>query len=65
MKLLFVQLSDIHCKAGDERLTLKLEKAVSAIRALGKADHAVLIFSGDLTDTDADKEYKAGRHLLE
>ena len=64
MKLLFVQLSDMHCKTSDKNLTQKLEKAISAIKALGKIDHAVLVFSGDLTDTNSDEEYRIGRHLL-
>lgn len=64
MKLLFVQLSDIHCKASDKNLTQKLEKAVSAIKTLGKIDHAVLVFSGDLTDTNSNTEYRIGRCLI-
>lgn len=65
MKLLFVQLSDMHCKASDKNLTQKLEKAVSAIKTLGKIDHAVLVFSGDLTDTNSSEEYKIGKRLLD
>lgn len=64
MKLLFVQLSDMHCKASDKNLTQKLEKAVSAIKTLGKIDQAVLVFSGDLTDTNSSEEYRIGRRLL-
>lgn len=64
MKLLFVQLSDMHCCSTDHTLTEKLNKAVSAIRALGKADSVILIFSGDLSDTANPNEYKTGRHLL-
>lgn len=64
MKLLFVQLSDMHCHSSDYSLTEKLNKAVRAIRTLGKVDGAVLIFSGDLTDTADPNEFKTGRHLL-
>lgn len=64
MKLLFVQLSDMHCKASDKNLTQKLRKAVSAIKTLGKIDHAVLVFSGDLTDTNSSDEYTVGKYLL-
>ncbi|EHQ89551.1 metallophosphoesterase [Desulfosporosinus youngiae] len=64
MKLLFVQLSDMHCHSSDHSLTEKLNKAVSAIRTLGKMDGAVLVFSGDLCDTADPNEFKTGRHLL-
>jgi len=64
MKLLFVQLSDMHCRSSDYSLTQKLDKAASAIRALGKADGVVLVFSGDLTDTANPNEFKTARHLL-
>lgn len=65
MKLLFVQLSDMHCKSTDKELTQKLVKAVNAIKMLGKIDHAVLIFSGDLTDANTENEYKTGQHLID
>ena len=64
MKLLFIQLSDMHCCSSDHSLTDKLNKAVSAIRALGKVDGVVLVFSGDLSDTADPNEFKTGRHLL-
>lgn len=64
MKLLFVQLSDMHCYSSDHSLTEKLNKAVSAIRTLGKMDGVVLVFTGDLCDTADPNEFKTGRHLL-
>lgn len=64
MKVLFVQLSDMHCKTIDKSSTQKLEKAVAALKTLGKIDHAVLVFSGDLTDTNSNKEYQIGRKML-
>jgi hypothetical protein len=64
MKLLFVQLSDMHCRSSDYPLTGKIFKAVSAIRTLGKVDGVVLVFSGDLSDTADPNELKTGRHLL-
>lgn len=64
MKLLFVQLSDIHCHATDFSLIVKLEKAITAINTLGKADRTILIFSGDLTDTASVNEFRTGKHLL-
>lgn len=64
MKLLFIQLSDMHCRVSDYTLTQKLEKAVEAINTLGKVDGAVLIFSGDLANEASPNEFKTGKHLL-
>ena len=64
MKLLFVQLSDMHCHCSNYSITEKLNKAVSAISTLGKVDGAVLVFSGDLSDTANTNEFKAGRRLI-
>lgn len=54
----------MHCRVSDRSLTEKLDKAVSAIKTLGKVDGAVLIFSGDLTNEANINEFKTGRHLL-
>ena len=64
MKIALIQLSDIHCKYSDYDLTLKLEKAVCAIKSSTNIDKAVLIFTGDLVDTDTKEEYGVGRHLI-
>lgn len=64
MKLLFVQLSDMHCQVSNEKMFRKLEKAVAAINTLGKVDGAVLIFSGDLTDKNTRKEFSVGRKMI-
>ena len=64
MKLLFVQLSDMHCSSSDGYLTRKIDKSIDAIKTLGKVDKAVLIFSGDLTNEAFPNEFKAGKHLL-
>ena len=36
MKLLFIQLSDMHCQVSNDTMVKKLEKAVAAINTLGK-----------------------------
>ena len=64
MKLLFIQLSDMHCQVSNDKMVKKLEKAVAAINALGKVDGAVLIFSGDLTDKNTHKEFSVGRKMI-
>ena len=64
MKILLVQLSDMHCTSEDGRLTLKIEKAVDALKTIGKVDGALLVFSGDLAATGVDAEYKVARKLI-
>ena len=64
MKLLFVQLSDMHCQVSNGEMVRKLEKAVTAINTLGKVDGTVLIFSGDLTNENTRKEFSVGRKMI-
>ena len=64
MRLLIVQLSDMHCCGSDHCLTEKLEKVTSAIRAHGKVDGVVLVVSGDLSNTAGQNEFKTVRQLL-
>ena len=63
MRILFVQISDTHCKSGEANYN-KIDKAVTALKSLGPVESAVLIFSGDLTDTASKNEFKAGRRVL-
>lgn len=64
MKILFVQLSDMHIKANNYQFKTKIDKAVAAIKTLEKANHVVLIFSGDLVDTADINEFKAAKHIM-
>ena len=64
MKILIVQLSDMHCKETDLHNTTKIEKAVTAICTLGKIDGATLIFSGDLADRAKGAEYGVGKQMI-
>lgn len=64
MKIMIVQLSDMHCKSSDGNMSLKIEKVVSAIKTLGKVDGALLIFSGDLTNSGSKREMNAASQLI-
>ena len=64
MKLLIVQLSDMHCKKDDRNNTFKIEKAVQAICTLESVDSAMLVFSGDLANTAQKNEYSVGKQML-
>ena len=64
MKILLLQISDLHCKDGDNRFREKIDKTVSALRQLEKFDKILLIISGDLTDRADENAYKAVRGLI-
>ncbi len=64
MKLLLVQLSDMHCHVSDRKLTKKIEKAVDALGTLSPIDRAVLIFSGDLTNDGIREQFEIGKHMV-
>ena len=61
MKLIIIQLSDMHCGPSADAHTIKIDKAVQAITSLGKFDRAIVVFSGDLTNTAAENEYRAAK----
>ena len=56
MKIMIVQLSDMHCKVNDGNMSLKIKKVANAIRTLGKVDRSLLVFSGDLTNSGSSEE---------
>ena len=64
MKILIVQLSDMHCTKDDITLTSKIRKAVRALRVIGKVDGALLVFSGDIADKGTHEEYQVARKLM-
>lgn len=65
MKLLFIQLSDMHCQATDFSLAQKIEKVAAALNTLSPIDEAFLIFSGDLTNSAEPQEFQVGRAIIE
>ena len=64
MKLIIIQLSDMHCGPSADAHTIKIDKAVQAITSLGKFDRAIVVFSGDLTNTAAENEYRAAKQVM-
>lgn len=64
MKLLLVQLSDMHCRVSDERLTEKIDRAVDALGTLAPIDKVVLIFSGDLTNDGSKRQLETGKRMV-
>lgn len=64
MKILFLQISDIHCKASDQNLRQKILKIAPALKEIDHFDKIVFIFSGDLADKANENEYKVARLLI-
>lgn len=64
MKILFIQISDIHCLESDYNNYLKFSKAVQAIGTLGKIDGAVLVVSGDLTESATKDQFRVCKKHL-
>ena len=64
MRLLIVQLSDMHCTDHDYKKILKIDQATTALKTLGDFDGALLVFCGDITDTASKNEYSVGRSVL-
>ena len=64
MKILFVQISDIHCVDSDISNYIKFEKSVAALNTIGTIDAAMLIVSGDLADTATKSQYRVCKKLL-
>lgn len=64
MKLLIIQLSDLHATGKEDSTSEKISKAIDAIRANGKFDKAVVVFSGDIASSGGVNEYKAVRKIL-
>ena len=64
MKLLFIQLSDMHCSSSAAEYKLKIDQAAAAIKTIGDFDKIILVFSGDLTNTADENEFKAAKQVI-
>ena len=64
MKILFLQLSDMHCQSDDILYNYKIDKAIISLKELGKFDKIFLVFSGDLANEADTNEYKVARRIL-
>jgi predicted MPP superfamily phosphohydrolase len=58
MKILFLHLTDIHCKDGSDLNNHKLEQMITSLNSLGDIDECILVISGDLAYSGAINEYK-------
>lgn len=65
MKILFLQISDMHCVESDNNNYVKMGAVTNATRSLGKIDGIVVIFSGDLADRNTEKQYQIGTEAID
>lgn len=64
MKILFLQISDMHCKSGDQDLRQKISKIAPALKEIEHFDQIIFVFSGDLANTADENEYKTARSVI-
>lgn len=64
MKILFLQISDLHCTDSSDTHSQKIEKAITALNSKVYYDKVVLILSGDLVDSASKNEFRAARKVI-
>lgn len=60
MKLLLIQLSDMHFENTEQTHSIKVDKMISAIKANADAEECIIVISGDLAANSADAIIDAG-----
>lgn len=66
MRLLLLQLSDIHVSQGDNPVLERAQKIVEATRGLDrKVDACIVLLTGDAVDTGQDGEYSVALDFVE
>lgn len=64
MKILFLHLSDIHIRENTILYQINANAMVRSLTQIGKFDECVLIFSGDITQSGGENEYKVAGRLF-
>lgn len=64
MKILFLQLSDIHIEKRKDEYDINIEKIIDAINMLGSIDECVIVISGDITKNGKENEFKIAEDML-
>ena len=64
MKLLILQLSDVHCTDENIEHNVRIDKIGSALRSIGNVDKVILCFSGDLSASGSTTEINSGRAFI-
>lgn len=61
MKVLILQLSDLHISSSGYINILKIEKIVDSLQIVGKFDECIVVCSGDIADKGLVNDYKKAR----
>lgn len=64
MKILFLQLSDIHIAKNSDGYAVNIDKIVQAINILGDIDECIIIANGDITQGGKPNEFKVAGAML-
>lgn len=64
MKILFIQLSDMHLEKKEELKKIELDKVIQALNIVGECDECIIILNGDLTKAGRINEYKLIKALV-
>ena len=64
MRLIIIQISDMHCKSSANQYTKKIRKAADALEKLGKFDGVLFVFNGDLVNSASVNEFKAANAVI-
>ena len=63
MKIMFIHISDIHCKESDD-LSMKINKIVDTTNLYDEIEKIIIICTGDLTNSGSKNEYNVVRKNL-
>ena len=58
MKLLIIQLSDLHFENTSQTHSVNIEKMIAAMKSNTSADECVIVISGDLANKGKSKDYR-------
>ncbi|MCL2366797.1 MAG: hypothetical protein FWC75_07105 [Oscillospiraceae bacterium] len=64
MKLLFVQIGDMHICYGEKFSETKLQKFCDVLNIHSSVDEVFLLVCGDLTNSGNEGEYSATKRIL-
>ena len=64
MKILFLHLSDAHLRENTNLSQINTSAIIRSLAQMGEFDECVLIFSGDIVQSDGENEYKVAVRLF-
>lgn len=65
MKLLFIQIGDMHIREHEVSRDTKIERLCDALSTVERADEVFLLVCGDLTEQGIELEFSAARIFIQ